>query len=636
MTAPHPAAPSVVDLATVEPQIRGRAVAGSAGYRRRRVVGLLLSASCLVSGVVALLPAPRAGAAASEAAPPATGWTATSRTVDRGGIEIIQLRRDDPLTRAQVAIVPRSQLPRLRPVLASSQLVGGTGRELPTTACARFHCHLATNGDRYVLSGHDAGRPTGAVAIEGDLITTQPLPPEDPYAHLLIGRDGAMDGTIAFPIPVVPEITSGDTTLKLAVNRQPSGDQISLFDRRYNPETRTPPGTVEYVLAASALAGGQRTVIPLERRQSSGPIPADGVVMAANGATAIEAADAWWASILDLGSATFTDGMGDVRHIIGGSPLLLDDSAYGFPLAGSDGRHPRTILGWDQSRVLLVAIDGRLSGWSVGATYIESAQLLRWLGATDAINLDGGSSTTFVDHGRLANRPSAGTQLHAAQSIVVLPPENRIAAPPSARSLDPACPPGRVPPSPFADTAGNLHEDAIACVAWWRITSGTAPGTYAPGLTVRRDQMASFLDRMLRRTGVQMQSNPADAFPDDDGSVHEAAINTMAAMGVIGGQRDGTFVPSGAVTRGQMATFLARALPLVTGAPLANTTDYFADDSGHVHELAINQLTEATVAGGTADGGYHPGDAVRRDQMASFLARVLSAGVSAGRTSPPA
>jgi hypothetical protein len=74
---------------------------------------------------------------------------------------------------------------------------------------------------------------------------------------------------------------------------------------------------------------------------------------------------------------------------------------------------------------------------------------------------------------------------------------------------------------------------------------------------------------------------------------------------------------------------------MITGAPLANTTDYFADDSGNTHELSINQLTEALVAGGSADGRYKPGAPVRRDQMASFLARSLSAAVEAGKTQPP-
>src|SRR5688500_18823815 len=116
--------------------------------RRSLVVTATGVAFALVSGVVSLLPG-RIDAATSQPAPPAAGWRATSRTVDRGGIEIIQLQRDDPLTRAQVAVVPRSQIGRLRTVLASNQLVGGTGRDLPTSMCFRLHCHVAVNGDRH-------------------------------------------------------------------------------------------------------------------------------------------------------------------------------------------------------------------------------------------------------------------------------------------------------------------------------------------------------------------------------------------------------------------------------------------------------------------------------------------------------
>jgi hypothetical protein len=597
----------------------------------RRLLPLL--AFALVTGIV-LLPsaAPEAGA---EPAPPAVGWRALSRTVDRGGIEVRELQRDEPLTRAKVAIVPRTQLSRLRPVLADDQLVGGSGRLLTTSMCARLHCHAAVNGDRYQLSGHDAGRPVGAVAVDGDLIATQPLPPEDPYAHLLIGRDGSMDGTIQFPLPVTPELASGDEVLPVAVNRQPAGDQVTVLDERYNPHTRTPPGTVEYVLEDAGPTSGGRLLSPALRREGSGLIPPGGMVLAANGPTAIAAAEAWWTGATEVGVAVYRSGIGDVRDIVGGSPLLLDATEYGFPTDRGDGRQPRTIIGWDESRVLLVAVDGRLTGWSVGVTLVEAAQLLRWLGATDALNLDGGSSTTFVDHGRLANRPSAGVQLAAVQALVVLPPEGRIGAPPPARSLDAACPAGQVPPSPFVDIDPNVHGAAITCMAWWGVTAGTGASTYAPDRPVRRDQMASFLARMLARSGVVLPTDPPDAFPDDDDSRHEPAIDAMTALGVIGGRADGTYAPSGRVTRGQMATFLARAMPLATGAPLPNTTDYFADDSGHTHELGINQITEASLSGGTASGGYGPGDPVRRDQMASFLGRVLAAAVEAGRTAPP-
>ncbi len=449
----------------------------------------------------------------------------------------------------------------------------------------------------------------------------------------MLGRDGSLDGTIVYPLPVTPTVSSGSATLEVAVNRQPS-NSTSVITRRYAEETRTPADTVEFLMTVVGQSPDEAALAPLGRREGSGPIPDGTLVVAANG-TARTDAEAWWAEALLADGASYAQGLGGIREIIGGSPLLLDNSSYGFPLDRGDGRQPRSIIGWDATRLLLVAIDGRQTDWSVGATLIESAQLMRFLGATDALNLDGGSSTTFVDHGVMTNRPSLGYQLRVAEALVVLPPEGKIGPPPPGRSLDPACPPGRVPPSSFDDIDGNVHGGAITCMGWWQVTTGASRGTFAPDRNVRRDQMAAFLARLLYVSGVPFPSNPPDAFPDDDDSVHEPFINAMAAMGVISGQADGTFVPQGAVTRGQMATFLARALPRATGQPLANTTDFFPDDASHTHELAINQVAEAAIAGGTADGRYLPGAPVRRDQMASFLARSLSAAVSAGRATPP-
>ena len=128
-----------------------------ANRRRGLVLQTAVLAFALVSGIVGVLPG-RSGSAGADVAPPAIGWRQLTRTVDRGGIEIIRLARDEPATRARVAIIPRSQIGRLRTVLASPQLVGGSGRDLTTSLCARVHCHAAINGDRWDLSGHDAGR----------------------------------------------------------------------------------------------------------------------------------------------------------------------------------------------------------------------------------------------------------------------------------------------------------------------------------------------------------------------------------------------------------------------------------------------------------------------------------------------
>src|SRR3546814_12590796 len=108
-----------------------------------------------------------------------------------------------------------------------------------------------------------------------------------------------------------------------------------------------------------------------------------------------------------MGSATFSNGLGDIREIVGGSPLLLDRSAYGFPTSNTDGRNPRSAIAWNEQDVMLVAVDGRQSDWSLGVTYIEMSQMVRWLGATAALNLDGGWSTALAGFGDTPNRPPA-------------------------------------------------------------------------------------------------------------------------------------------------------------------------------------------------------------------------------------
>ena len=78
-------------------------------------------------------------------------------------------------------------------------------------------------------------------------------------------------------------------------------------------------------------------------------------------------------------------------------------------------RHPRTAVGIGRNgqRLLLVVVDGRQKPYSDGMTLPELAEVMRGLGARDAINLDGGGSTTMVyaEPGtanplRIANRPS--------------------------------------------------------------------------------------------------------------------------------------------------------------------------------------------------------------------------------------
>jgi D-alanyl-D-alanine carboxypeptidase len=128
--------------------------------------------------------------------------------------------------------------------------------------------------------------------------------------------------------------------------------------------------------------------------------------------------------------------------------------------------------------------------------------------------------------------------------------------------------------------------------------------------------MATFLVRMFGYT-----AEPAtDPFHDDDGSAHERNINRLYVSGVTTGCAQGLFCPKHDVTRGQMATFLTRALGLRYGAG----NDWFADDDGTSHEANLDRLYFAGITRGCGSARVCPTRVVTRGQMAALLHRASS------------
>lgn len=202
-------------------------------------------------------------------------------------------------------------------------------------------------------------------------------------------------------------------------------------------------------------------------------------------------------------------------------------------------------------------------------------------------------------------------------------------AAPTARDISDACPVGGVPEDEFTDVPGaNVHERAVDCIRWWEVT--VQNGAYGASNDVQRGQMASFLARIVTLTGGQLPEAPPDAFTDDNGTTHERAINQLAAAKVVSGKGGGLYAPNEGVSRAQMAAFLVRTVEYRTGQPLPPGEDAFTDDQGNTHEPSINKAAAAGITGGSATGGYNPAGIVRRDQMGSFLARVLDLLVESG------
>ncbi len=144
--------------------------------------------------------------------------------------------------------------------------------------------------------------------------------------------------------------------------------------------------------------------------------------------------------------------------------------------------------------------------------------------------------------------------------------------------------------------------------------------------------MGGFLARLLREAGVRLDVSP-DAFDDDAGSAFEADINALAALGVVRGTGTRQFSPAATVTRGQMATFLVRAVELADG-PLSAGRNAFSDDDGSPHEASIDKAAAAGMVRGTTPTTYSPEGSVTRAQMASFLVRALDRLIVSGVLSP--
>lgn len=166
---------------------------------------------------------------------------------------------------------------------------------------------------------------------------------------------------------------------------------------------------------------------------------------------------------------------------------------------------------------------------------------------------------------------------------------------------------------PFSDDDGSIHEPDIVALYERGITRGCDESRYCPDRHVTRGEMATML---VRAFGIE--GSTANAFSDAGSSVHEAAIEALAANGITRGCAPDRFCPDRGVTRAEFATFLGRILDLPP-SPSAG----FTDTGGNEHALAIDTIAAAGITRGCSADRFCPHSNVTRAQMASFLIRAL-------------
>ncbi|HJR93088.1 MAG TPA: S-layer homology domain-containing protein, partial [Acidimicrobiia bacterium] len=179
----------------------------------------------------------------------------------------------------------------------------------------------------------------------------------------------------------------------------------------------------------------------------------------------------------------------------------------------------------------------------------------------------------------------------------------------------------QTPADRFEDDDDSIHEGAIDAIAAIGLTSGCNPPAndrYCPERHLSRAEMAT----MLTRVGELPPVSTA-RFVDTLSSVHRADIESLAAAGITNGcnpPSNDRFCPNRDLTRGQMAAFLVRTLGLEGGgAP-------FDDTVGSMFGAEISILAAEGITKGCNppdNNLFCPDRAVTRAEMATFLARAL-------------
>lgn len=286
----------------------------------------------------------------------------------------------------------------------------------------------AVNGDYFEFKRE----PRFFGAVEGLCIVDGALQTGPAGAAFCIDRDGQPSirkvrarFTITWPdgssTPFGLNCSTAD--FKSEVHASP----IVLFTPDFGRSTCTTAG-LELVLGPAQrdvwlpLRAGQTYTARIDKVVQTGntEIPSDGMVLsisskAAGKTPAVQAGDT-----LVLNTAFDRDMADVVTAIAGGPPLIADGEILRKGPINPERRAPRTAVGFNATSIYLAVVDGRQKTLSIGMDHRELAEFMQSLGCTDALNLDGGGSSTFWLAGRVLNSPSDGRLRPVGNCLILM------------------------------------------------------------------------------------------------------------------------------------------------------------------------------------------------------------------------
>ena len=294
------------------------------------------------------------------------------------------------------------------------------GHEKTSRMAKRHGAVAAINGD----FGLPTGRPAHTFAEDGEL---------DQLSFAVAGNFAITKDEQQTFVGRPHEIITADEDDLWRIDRWNFGQPGATDIAAYTPEGRgleTPPSNA--CSAELSRVAGPRWAPGMTGVETPYKVDAVGCAtepMTVNGGVVLAAQPGSDGAILleslQVGEEidiTWSLGWNGVVDTVGGTPILVQDSEIVAEECSEAlcRRHPRTAIGVNaKGQILLVVIDGRRKG-SRGATLVELAEVMRGFNAVQALNLDGGGSTTMVVKGKVMNVPSDGNERKVSSAVLVL------------------------------------------------------------------------------------------------------------------------------------------------------------------------------------------------------------------------
>ncbi|HEX4951506.1 MAG TPA: phosphodiester glycosidase family protein [Blastocatellia bacterium] len=326
------------------------------------------------------------------------------------GVEHIEIRRGDFTAESgdrwqiHVLIVDPAKA-ALKWVRAMDELVGS---ETTSSMAARHGAMAAINAGFFRVAGTYRGEPDGLLVMNGKLMSE---PARGGATMALTNQGGTKVAFARVTVKAELKLNGKEFVALHGFNRPREADQLIVFTPEFHRTTLTTPDGLEVIVR-------KNRVQEVRSGKGSAVMPADGFVLSASG-RAMQSLQTLRRGIKVevITQTNATPAFPFVPEVLlGGGPILLANGAVqtnpdGFNLNSFvNTRHPRTAIGVRRDgTVVMVTVDGRQPKKSVGMTIPELAALMLELGCEDAMNLDGGGSTTMVIRNRIVNSVSDAT-----------------------------------------------------------------------------------------------------------------------------------------------------------------------------------------------------------------------------------